>query len=130
MKNGFQPRHSLVRRVACGLLLTLQAQGGSLGYSFFICFAIGLSSAGFVSLFAAKPVMSQSGLAQMTVAVSIFLGAVSLAFIDRSFFSGLSLTVGGMVIAIMVDKRLSMAWSLIFATFCFGAYISGVGSLP
>jgi hypothetical protein len=99
-----------------------------LGHLLFVCVAIGLSWAGFVSMFAHRPDVSNSHLALVTVATSIFLGSISLALSKHGLLVSLSSVAGGIAIAAFFGRRLSLPWSLTVAACSFAAYLHEAGN--
>lgn len=101
-----------------------------LGHLLFVCVAIGLSWAGFVSIFAYRPDMAKSHLAQVTAATSIFLGSLGLALSKYGLLVSVLLIAGGIVVAVYLGRRLSLPWSLAIAACSFAAYLYKAGNGP
>ncbi|MBW9090720.1 hypothetical protein JNB91_23160 [Rhizobium wenxiniae] len=101
-----------------------------MGHLLFVCVAIGLTWAGFVSMFAYRPDMTKSHLVQVTAATSIFLGSLGLALTTHGLLMGALLAAGGITIAAFVGRRLSLPWSLAFAACSFAAYLHVAGNGP
>lgn len=89
-----------------------------------ICTSIGFSWPGFLLIFAAEPIMRPSYAVQPTIATSIFLGALGLAFVDRSITIGIALAACGMIIAFLLHQRLSPPWATSIAAVCLAAYLN------
>lgn len=99
-----------------------------MGQLLFVCVAIGMSWAGFVSMFAYRSDMTKYHLALLTAAASIFLGSLGLALSKHGFLLSLMLVAGGVTIATFFGKRLSLPWSLAIAACSFAAYLHQAGT--
>jgi hypothetical protein len=69
--------------------------------------------------------MSQYHLAQATIATSIFLWALGFAYSEYGVWAGTTLVAMGAVVAILLNRRLSLPLSLVIAASSFAVYLHG-----